>query len=78
MKFTGIETLVFSCPDMKTARRFYGDWGLKKVSDSRAGLVFETAVGDVQGAAGGGGTGDEFPRDDLGRGHQARPGRRPQ
>lgn len=45
MKFTGIETLVFSSPDMKTAKRFYADWGLKKVSDSRAGLVFETAVG---------------------------------
>jgi len=45
MKFTGIHTLVFSSSNMKAARRFYADWGLKKVSDGRAGAVFETAVG---------------------------------
>ena len=45
MNFTGIQTLVFSSPDMKTAKRFYADWGLNKVDDGRAGAVFETAVG---------------------------------
>ena len=45
MVFTGLNTVVFTAPDMKKARRFYTDWGLKKVSDGRTGIVFETQVG---------------------------------
>lgn len=45
MAFTGLNTVLFSAPDMKKARKFYTDWGLRKVSDSRAGAAFETQVG---------------------------------
>lgn len=45
MAFTGLNSVLFSAPDMKKARKFYTDWGLRKVSDSRAGAVFETQVG---------------------------------
>ena len=39
MKFIGIDTLVFSTPDMAKARRFYSDWGLEKVSDGKNGAA---------------------------------------
>ncbi|MBT5050802.1 MAG: glyoxalase [Rhodospirillaceae bacterium] len=45
MAFTGLYSTLFSAPDMKKARRFYADWGLKKVSDSKSGVIYETQVG---------------------------------
>ncbi len=45
MDFTGIHALVFSTPDMKTAQRFYSDWGLNGVGSTGSAAVFETAVG---------------------------------
>ncbi len=45
MKFVDIDTLVFAAPDMEVAKRFYADWGLRKVSDRRSGAVFETETG---------------------------------
>jgi catechol 2,3-dioxygenase-like lactoylglutathione lyase family enzyme len=45
MAFVGIDTLVFTAPDLATARRFYSDWGLTKVRDGRRGLVFATEIG---------------------------------
>jgi catechol 2,3-dioxygenase-like lactoylglutathione lyase family enzyme len=45
MAVVGIDTLVFTAPDMAKARRFYTDWGLKKVRDGRAGMSFATEIG---------------------------------
>ena len=45
MAFTGLYSVLFSAPDMKLARKFFADWGLKKVSDNRSGAVFRTQVG---------------------------------
>jgi catechol 2,3-dioxygenase-like lactoylglutathione lyase family enzyme len=45
MDFIGIDTVVFGAPDLKHARRFFADWGLKKIADSASGLVFETGIG---------------------------------
>lgn len=45
MAFVGIDTVVFSAPDMKQARRFFVDWGVRRVRDGRAGAVFETEIG---------------------------------
>lgn len=45
MAFVGIDTVVFSPPDMKEARRFFADWGLRRVRDGRSGTVFETEIG---------------------------------
>jgi catechol 2,3-dioxygenase-like lactoylglutathione lyase family enzyme len=45
MAFVGIDSVVFSPPDMKQARRFFVDWGLKRVRNGRSGTVFETEIG---------------------------------
>ena len=45
MAFVGIDTVVFGAPDMKQARRFFVDWGVRRVRDGRAGAVFETEIG---------------------------------
>jgi len=45
MAFTGLYSVLFSAPDMKVARKFFSDWGLKKVSDNRNGAVFKTQIG---------------------------------
>lgn len=45
MTVKGIDTVVFSAPDMAEARKFYADWGLKQVKAGKTGAVFETAVG---------------------------------
>jgi catechol 2,3-dioxygenase-like lactoylglutathione lyase family enzyme len=45
MAFVGIDTLVFTAPDMAKARRFYADWGLTKVRDGRSGMTFATEIG---------------------------------
>ena len=31
---------------MKVARKFFSDWGLKKISDNRSGAVFRTQIGN--------------------------------
>ena len=45
MAYTGLHTVLFSAPDMKKSRKFFADWGLRKVSDDKKGAVFETQVG---------------------------------
>jgi catechol 2,3-dioxygenase-like lactoylglutathione lyase family enzyme len=45
MAITGLYANVFAAPDMKTSKAFFADWGLKKISDSRAGAVFQTSAG---------------------------------
>lgn len=45
MAFTGLYSVLFSAPDMKKARKFYADWGLRKISDGRTGAIYETEVG---------------------------------
>ena len=45
MAFTGLYSVLFSAPDMKVARKFFADWGLKKISDDRSGAVFKTQIG---------------------------------
>ncbi len=45
MTYTGLHTIAFCAPDMKQARKFFADWGLKKVRDSRSGTVLETLAG---------------------------------
>ena len=45
MAVIGLDTVVFTAPDMAEARKFFTDWGLKKVSSGRSGTVFETDIG---------------------------------
>lgn len=45
MAIIGIDSVTYGSPDLKAARRFFIDWGLKKIADSRSGLVFETGIG---------------------------------
>ncbi len=45
MSFIGIDTVVFAAPDMKTSKRFFSDWGLKKIKDTKSGAVFATEIG---------------------------------
>jgi catechol-2,3-dioxygenase len=45
MTFTGLSAITYAAPDMKQARRFFSDWGLRKVRSSRAGSVYETTAG---------------------------------
>jgi len=45
MAFVGIDAVVFGATDMAQARRMFLDWGLKKLEDNRAGLVFATELG---------------------------------
>ena len=45
MAITGLHTVVFSAPDMTKGRSFFADWGMRKVGDGRAGVIFETLTG---------------------------------
>ena len=45
MAIIGLDTVVFTAPDMAKARKFFTDWGLKKVGSGRSGTVFETDIG---------------------------------
>jgi len=45
MTFIGIDSVVFAADDMKLARRFFTDWGLKKITATPGATVFETAIG---------------------------------
>lgn len=45
MAIVGLDTVIFSAPDMRAAKAFLADWGLRKVSDGRSGAVFATEIG---------------------------------
>ncbi len=45
MKFIGIESVLYAARDMNKSKRFFSDWGLKKIKDGSAGVVFETKIG---------------------------------
>ncbi len=45
MAFTGLYANIFAAPGMKKAKAFFVDWGMKKISDSRSGTIFESAAG---------------------------------
>ena len=45
MTFVGIDAVVYAADDMKLARRFFTDWGLKKIKATQSQTVFETAIG---------------------------------
>ena len=45
MAFTGLYANVFAAPDMKTATKFFADWGLKKISANKEGVTFESSAG---------------------------------
>jgi hypothetical protein len=45
MTIKGIDTVVFSAPDMDEAHRFFTDWGLKRVRSGKSGMAYQTAVG---------------------------------
>lgn len=45
MAFTGLFSTTYAAPDMKEAKKFFTDWGLKKIRDSKSLAVFETTAG---------------------------------
>lgn len=45
MDFTGIEAVTYGVADMDKARKFFTDWGLKKVKSGKTATVFETLDG---------------------------------
>ena len=45
MAVIGLDSVVFTAPDMARARAYFTDWGLRKVSSGKAGAVFETEIG---------------------------------
>jgi len=45
MAFTGLHTVLFAPPDMKKAKRFFADWGLREVANTRGTAVYETQIG---------------------------------
>ncbi len=45
MALTGIDAIVYGVTDMDKARRFFSDWGVKRVSSSKSRAVFETEDG---------------------------------
>ena len=45
MAIIGIDSVTYGSPDLKAARKFFLDWGLKKLADSRSGMIFETGIG---------------------------------
>lgn len=45
MNLTGIDAITYGAEDLKEARRFLADWGLKKVKSSAQAAVFETLDG---------------------------------
>jgi len=45
MDFAGIDSVIYGVEDMATGRRYFTDWGLKKTSDTKSRVVFETEQG---------------------------------
>ena len=45
MTYVGIDAVVYAADDVKLARRFFTDWGLKKIKATQSQTVFETAIG---------------------------------
>jgi catechol 2,3-dioxygenase-like lactoylglutathione lyase family enzyme len=45
MSFTGLFSTTYCAPNLKEAKKFFSDWGLRKVKDTPAGVVFETSLG---------------------------------
>ena len=45
MTYVGIDSVVYAADDVKLARRFFTDWGLKKIKATETQTVFETAIG---------------------------------
>lgn len=45
MDFTGIEAVTYGVANMDKARKFFTDWGLKKVKSGKTATVFETQDG---------------------------------
>jgi len=43
--FVGIDAAIFGAPDLAVARKLFSDFGLKKLKDSKSGLVFATEIG---------------------------------
>ena len=44
-RFIGIDSVIFGAPDLAPPRKMFTDWGLRKVKDTKAGLVFATEIG---------------------------------
>ncbi len=45
MAVIGLDTVIFTAPDMARARKFFTDWGLRRVRSGKSGTVFETEIG---------------------------------
>lgn len=45
MDFTGIEAVTYGVANMEKARKFFADWGLKKVKSGKTATVFATLDG---------------------------------
>jgi len=43
--FIGIDAVVFGATDLSVPRKLFADFGLKKLKDSKSGLVFATEIG---------------------------------
>ncbi|HKT19619.1 MAG TPA: VOC family protein [Stellaceae bacterium] len=43
--FIGIDAAIFGAPDLAVPRKLFSDFGLKKLKDSKSGLVFATEIG---------------------------------
>jgi catechol 2,3-dioxygenase-like lactoylglutathione lyase family enzyme len=43
--FIGIDAAIFGAPDLAVARKLFADFGLKKVKDTKSGLIFATEIG---------------------------------
>ena len=44
MSFGGIDAVTYGVANMETARRFFSDWGLRRVSSAKTRTVFETSA----------------------------------
>ncbi len=44
MSFVGIDAVTYGVANMETARRFFSDWGLRRVSSGKTRTVFETSA----------------------------------
>jgi catechol 2,3-dioxygenase-like lactoylglutathione lyase family enzyme len=43
--FIGIDAAIFGAPDLAVPRKLFSDFGLKKVKDTKSGLIFATEIG---------------------------------
>ena len=43
--FVGIDAAIFGAPDLAVARKLFSDFGLKKLKDTKSGLIFATEIG---------------------------------